>query len=365
VYDTATASDERMYIDEVSRLYETNPHFFVGDSVSPVAELDRFNWLLDGANDGGNLYLNWNLYRSAAGFGNRVVLDGFDGDTTVSHGQGRLIELALAHKWWSLTREVKAFAGSTGEPWKPVLYGWIRHYGIRPVVQKMRGTRKSDEPLSEKVPGWGRMVPEEYRHRLAPHVQARAPRPTTEREHHYGRLSRVGLRKNVTTIRAIGSGAGVDVRFPFFDIRLVELCLSLPPDQKLSRGWSRYVMRNAMEGILPERIRWRRRKSDVSVGFYHALRSLAGDTLERVAASADGELAGIIDPKFFTSTYSSFMNGTVSKSDELYFWRAFSLALWVMGRSGAVDVDGGSRLDLRGPGSIRHDKPPKEVSSAR
>ena len=365
VYDTASASDERMYIDQVSKAYETEPHFFAGDSVSPVAEMDRFSWLMDGANDGGNLYLNWNLYRAASEFGNRVVLDGFDGDTTVSHGQGRLVELALARKWWSLAREVKAYAHSTGEPWKPAVYSWIRRYGLRPAVRRLTGAGKSEERPSQKVPGWARIVSEDYRSRLTPHIQAPSPSPTTEREHHYGRLSRVGLRKNVSTIGAIGSGAGVEVRFPFFDIRLVELCLSLPPEQKLRGGWSRYVMRNAMEGILPEGIRWRPGKSDVSVGFYHSLRSLAGDKLEQVVASDDSELARFVDPKFVRSTYPKFMNGTVTTSDELYFWRAFSLALWVMGRRGAADVGGGSRPDLLGPGSIRHDKPPKEVSSAR
>jgi hypothetical protein len=84
-----------------------------------------------------------------------------------------------------------------------------------------------------------------------------------------------------------------------------------------------------------------------------------------VVASDDGQLAGFVDPKFFTSTYAKFMDGTVSKTDELCFWRAFSFALWVMGRGGAADVDGGSHSDPWGPGSIRHDKPPKEVSSAR
>jgi asparagine synthase (glutamine-hydrolysing) len=365
VYETASASDERMYIDEVPKAYQTDPHFFAADSVSPVAELDRLSWLLDRPNESGNLYVNWNLYRSAAGLGNRVVLDGFDGDTTLSHGQGRLIELALARKWWTLAREVKAKAGSTGEPWKPAVYSWIRFYGIKPAIRKLTGASKTKKTPSKKVPGWTRVVPEEYRSRLASHIYSMPPRSTTEREHHYGRLSRVGLRKTVGTIGSIGSGAGVDVRFPFFDIRLVELCLSLPPEQKLRRGLSRYVMRNAMEGILPERIRWRPGKSDISVGFHHALRSLAGDKLEQVVACGQGELAGFIDPQFITSTYPKFMNGSASKSDELYFWRSFSLALWVMGRRGAADVDGGSHPNLKGPGSIRHDKPPKEVSSAR
>ena len=45
-------------------------------------------------------------------------------------------------------------------------------------------------------------------------------------------------------------------------IRLVEFCLSLPSEQKLNDGWTRLVLRKALEGVVPPEIQWRRSKFD-------------------------------------------------------------------------------------------------------
>ncbi|HBP16615.1 MAG TPA: asparagine synthase (glutamine-hydrolyzing) [Planctomycetes bacterium] len=55
----------------------------------------------------------------------------------------------------------------------------------------------------------------------------------------------------------------VEARFPFLDHRLVELAFSLPPELKLRRGVTKWVLREAARGWIPERIAARRDK----VGF--------------------------------------------------------------------------------------------------
>jgi hypothetical protein len=36
------------------------------------------------------------------------------------------------------------------------------------------------------------------------------------------------------------------MRYPFWDKRMIEFCLSLPPEQKIKKGWTRMIMRRAM-----------------------------------------------------------------------------------------------------------------------
>ena len=55
----------------------------------------------------------------------------------------------------------------------------------------------------------------------------------------------------------------VESRVPFLDPRLVEYIFSLPPEAIIGGGWNKRVMREALPGILPEKIRRRRWK----VGF--------------------------------------------------------------------------------------------------
>ena len=334
VYDVASSSDERHYIQEVVRAYDIRPHFFSADSVNPLADFERFNWLIDGANTANNLYLNWNLFRTAAESGARVVLDGYDGDTTVSHGTGRLNELAYKNQWWSLFWEVKAFAETTGIPWRAAVRSWAMGFWLRPLARTVRrtvGTRKRQMPSN--APLWSRMITPDYRKVLEEHLVT-VPASRTEREEHYRRLKTSRFGQWAGVLEVVGAGAGVDVRLPFFDVRLVELCLSLPPEQKLRRGWSRYVMRNAMQGILPESIRLRRGKSNVGVGFRHAFRSQGKSNMESVLASAaKGDLSRFINSEYIVNTAPLYLNEALDRTEKAHFWGVFALALWLMGKA--------------------------------
>lgn len=53
---------------------------------------------------------------------------------------------------------------------------------------------------------------------------------------------------------------GQDLRFPLLDVRVIEWMLQMPLAQLQLGGWPRSVMRRAMVGILPEKIRMRRDK---------------------------------------------------------------------------------------------------------
>lgn len=52
----------------------------------------------------------------------------------------------------------------------------------------------------------------------------------------------------------------VEARLPFLDYRLVSLAFSLPGDWKLRDGWNKYIVREALRGVIGERVRTRRDK---------------------------------------------------------------------------------------------------------
>ena len=55
----------------------------------------------------------------------------------------------------------------------------------------------------------------------------------------------------------------VEVRLPFLDHQLVEFLFSLPPQLKIHKGWSKWLLRRSVEEMLPKQIVWRKDK----VGF--------------------------------------------------------------------------------------------------
>lgn len=53
---------------------------------------------------------------------------------------------------------------------------------------------------------------------------------------------------------------GVEIRMPFMDYRLVDYCFSLSTNDKIGKGYTKLVLRNAMKDLLPDSIRLRKNK---------------------------------------------------------------------------------------------------------
>ena len=65
---------------------------------------------------------------------------------------------------------------------------------------------------------------------------------------------------------------GLEVRVPFLDHELVELCAGIPPSLKLHGRSEKYILRRALEGSLPPEIVWRKKRGLMapSVGWWRA-----------------------------------------------------------------------------------------------
>ncbi|MBF0510755.1 MAG: asparagine synthase (glutamine-hydrolyzing) [Candidatus Omnitrophica bacterium] len=55
-------------------------------------------------------------------------------------------------------------------------------------------------------------------------------------------------------------GIPIEHRFPLLDYRIIEFCLRLPISYLFRNGWTKYILRKAMEPYLPSKIVWRRQK---------------------------------------------------------------------------------------------------------
>lgn len=69
------------------------------------------------------------------------------------------------------------------------------------------------------------------------------------------------LQKTSSRMGGMGDCHGLRRVFPYSDVRLLEFCLAAKNSVKEHDGYSRYLIRGAMEGLLPEKIRNRRSKA--------------------------------------------------------------------------------------------------------
>ena len=87
------------------------------------------------------------------------------------------------------------------------------------------------------------------------------------------------------------SAASVEVRVPFLDTELVDFMLSLPPRLKLRGRSGKYILRRAMEGIVPHSIITRRKApfaSPMRRWLRYELREMVQDLLSPEAIRRDG-----------------------------------------------------------------------------
>src|SRR2546422_9227228 len=101
------------------------------------------------------------------------------------------------------------------------------------------------------------------------------------RECHFRRLTSGGFTWTLETLDRAASGFGIEARHPFFDRRLAEYCLALPPQQQLYRGWTRRVMRDALADLLPDDVQRRGGKTGLSPTVVQALLGSGAESLLR------------------------------------------------------------------------------------
>ncbi len=131
VYDDVPASDERPYIDAVLAHGGVEPHYVHPDRLSPLTNWEgASSWQEDEPLWNPQMALHWVVYQAAQERDVRILLDGFGGDSVVSHGTGYLAELARTGRWIRLASEGAALGRRFGRPtWRIVWRG-----GFSPLV---------------------------------------------------------------------------------------------------------------------------------------------------------------------------------------------------------------------------------------
>jgi asparagine synthase (glutamine-hydrolysing) len=337
VFPQVPSADERHYQQSVVNRWELPYTEYPADAQSPLADHARIVRHIDGWQTAGNLRLNWNLYRLAARSGVSVMLEGFDGDTVVSHGMGYFGELAQQRRWLRLALEAGANARTRGMPVIPTVWSWWSSFGIYPFLraygllgawhraEKMlaRGTQRLVDPVPWKV-----YLRPEFTDRVRGTLN-RAMVPT-ERAHHCRALMSSIDSHTTEVLNACGAAHGLDVRYPFFDRALIEFCVSLPPEQKIRRGVSRLILRRAMKGIVPDLVLGRTDKTNLEPAVAHTLRTFEADRIRQILLNGSlDEIADYVDIDACRQVFTRYEQAQDSPNDRLLVWLTLTFLLWL------------------------------------
>lgn len=324
--------DERKYMEAVISQGGFEPHFLRADLISPLSDFDKILWHWDEVYFGPNLYIHWGLYGAAQERGVRVFLDGLDGDTTVSHGLAFLTELAWTGRWMKLLSEarglskVRSSLTSRKIVWE---YGFkpLIPNGARRLLRTLRGQpRQTDAATGILNQAFAERIDMPRRVR---ELQSKSGGAVyTSRQSHFKGLN-FALHPYVLELADKAAAAfGVEPRYPFYDRRLMEFCLAVPPEQKLSQGWTRAIMRRAMTDVLPPQVRLRRDKANLSSNFNHKLYEYDQKLIK--SAYQTQSIKKYVDEETLKSTYERYISGpSTGKKDALTVYSVAALSLWL------------------------------------
>jgi asparagine synthase (glutamine-hydrolysing) len=120
----------------------------------------------------------------------------------------------------------------------------------------------------------------------------------------------------------------IEARVPLLDHKLVEYGVSLPDHLKVQNGWSKFAVRQAMHGLLPESVRLRKTK----LGFASPDRLwLMHDLRPQITEFFQDELRcqRYVDPAVLRRWYESPQAATANTESYLGLFRVLSLEMWM------------------------------------
>lgn len=351
IFPETPETDEWKYIDEVVVGGGIEPTYVDGSELGPLSHLNEICATLDeGGSLSGGMFLMWHLYKAAAKAGARVLLTGTDGDSTVGHGTEILFELAESGKWYEFTREARLllenhggdepnhdFLSDLGSPFKLV------HTYAGPTLRRYASQRRllvllnAAKKISAGLPISALSILRMYRRivlnslfRREASSAAIESQDSDLRTINPSFIARTGYKRR---LEALKKGVGGSVResqlslfksgvftstlesveefaiphslkvaHPYMDKRLIDFALRLPSGQSCKNGWTRAIMRNAMAGIVPDGIRFRKSKASI---LNHVAKRLLGTesaSLKR-EVSRSGPFCNVVHQEVFRSLY--------------------------------------------------------------
>ncbi len=294
IFEGFPASDERNYIAKVAVGPNVRANFVSFQEDSSSFDLDRAKRFPDVLYDVANL-----IYAPALGAiqqrGIKVLLTGFGGDELLANGFEHLWDLFSRGDLTTLTSALRHDAAVYGK--SPFFL--FANFCLKPLVPaRSRAALATLMRPFRHGPGRPRLNPKILKGlRQADSLQTPTPHfPTSAQQAIYNTLF---LGRHATTQSdALGqfyARFGLELRCPFLDRRIVEFVFAIPEEQRWRRGQSKFVLREAMKNILPEEIRTRPGKADISGPIDVVLRGGRQAEIDRLFANSVLVSLGLLD----------------------------------------------------------------------
>ena len=218
--------DESEFQDEINKSGDVHDVTFAGENESTLSKLDFYLEVIGQPFFFPNLYLPNKAFELASDKGIELMMNGNDGDSVISHGYEYYLELFFSFRWIKLLQQINSTA---------LLNNQSRRFIFKRLVYDNISLSNFLNSSSQKK-----------------HLEV---------------MSSSSHSKAIEIQSLLANHYGIEERYPFYNKELIVYCLNISPDLKNKHGHSRYVLKEAIKGIIPEKIRSRTSKANLG----HAL----------------------------------------------------------------------------------------------
>ena len=323
-YSDVTRFDERTFIEEVAKASGADAFHVIPDSKGLLTELETIAWHQDEPFGSTSIFAQWSVFRLARQNGVVVMLDGQGADEALggyhAYFGPRLAGLLRRGCWrtfWSEAAAIRILHGQTWSMQAKSLTNVLLAAGVSDQLRRLAGrTVRSPAFLDLKAMGARPRGPHENTIDLHEAVRSLG----------FAQLTSLTLPMLLRFEDRDSMAHGIEARLPFLDYRLVEFCLGLPEEFKLSGGWTKRVLREGMRGRLPERVRERRDKLGFATAEEVWMRERNRPAFEKLVDDAIDAAGGILTPAA-RSKAQRILSGAEPFS--FLVWRMISFGAWL------------------------------------
>ncbi len=330
VQRTFTASSSHVAIDEsdwarmVIERVGAEDHWVQPDMAALPELLPDLTWHMDEPFGSSSVLAQWSVFHLARDSGTKVVLDGQGADEQLAGYSAyfglRLAELARSGRVMELRREVAAIRrlhpGALTSALRTVGYMTIPTALARPVGRRVGASgQRPDDWLSRRALGVSGFPDP---------IASSGGRVPSVNSFGMAQLNASNLPMLLRYEDRDSMAHSVEARVPFLDHRLVEFSTGLPSDYLIADGITKRVLREAMQGLIPEPIRTRTDKIGFQTAEEQWVRAHPGQV--RVLLEQSVELLGGGLTAGVLTRYDSVIAGR--ESFDHWIWRCISAGSW-------------------------------------
>lgn len=325
VFDKTPHESERKYIEIAVKDLSAEATLVDMSDYDPLDDLAQHLTEQQRLFNAPGLVMTAKLHKIVKEQGCTAFMDGHGGDEVISHGFDRLSELAKSKNWIELWRSTKAAQGVWGESRiKMFLVCCLAHGTSR--LRRLRKwilLRVFSSAQNDVILGPGML-----------NVSEPSPEPSKSAggDRNADRIDVLTdplVQESLEVLELCAVKRGIELRFPFFDRELVEYALSLPNSAKLDRGLTRAILRDALEGRMPDSIRLRTSKFDFTPQIARGLFKSPSMSMDDVFHSKHMNRLLNVDQVKSSSRNLQMHAAKTRNIDVMIVWRSIVLRRWL------------------------------------